>query len=108
MEGRNRDFPCTPVSLHACMSHELLSPYVHACACVCMCSVVSDSATLWTMIHQASLSMGFPRQKYWNGLRFPSLGNLPNPGIEPTSLVSLALARGFFTTVPPGKPFLHI
>ena len=32
--------------------------------------------------HQASLSMGFPRQDYWNGLPFPSLGDLPNPGIE--------------------------
>ena len=42
--------------------------------------------------------MGFSRQEYWSGLPFPSLGDLPNPGIKPVSLVSLALAGGFFTT----------
>ena len=47
---------------------------------------------------QASLSMGFHRQKYWSGLPFTSPGYLPDPGIEP---VSLALAGGFFTTEPP-------
>ena len=35
--------------------------------------------------HQAPLSMGFPRQEYWSGLPFPSLGKLPNPGIQPMS-----------------------
>ena len=44
----------------------------------------------WTVASQAPLSMGFPRQEYWSGLPFPSLGNLPNPGIEPESP---ALAR---------------
>ena len=43
---------------------------------------------------QAPLSMGFVRQEYWSGLPFPSLRDLPNPGIEP---VSPALAGGFFT-----------
>ena len=46
----------------------------------------------------------FPRQKYKSGLPFPSPGDLPNPGIEPMSLASPALARRFLTTVPPGKP----
>ena len=55
----------------------------------------------WTVASQAPLSMGFPRQEYWNGLPFPSPGDLPDPGIEP---VSPALAGGFFTTKPPGKP----
>ena len=45
--------------------------------------------------------MGFPRQEYWSGLPFPPPGDLPNAGMEPTSL---ALAGGFFTTEPPGKP----
>ena len=63
---------------------------------------MSDSfATPWTVVHQASLSMGFPRQEYWSNLPFPSPGNLPNPGSEPTSP---ALADGVFTTEPPGKP----
>ena len=61
-------------------------------------------ATPWTVAYQDSLSMGFSRQEYWSGLPFPSPGDLPDPGIEPESLVSPALAGGFFTTEPPGKP----
>ena len=41
--------------------------------------------TPWTEAHQAPLSMGFPREEYYSGLPFPSLGELPNPGIEPRS-----------------------
>ena len=52
--------------------------------------------TPWTVDHQAPLSMGFSRQEYWSGLPFP--------GIEPASLMSPALAKGFFTTELPGKP----
>ena len=64
-------------------------------------SVMSDSfVTPWTVAHRAPLSMGFPRQEYWSGLPCPPSGELPNPGVEPTSP---ALARGFFTTEPPGK-----
>ena len=48
----------------------------------------------------APLSMGFPRLKYWSGLSFPSLGNLPNPGIKPASPV---LTGKFFTAELPGK-----
>ena len=66
---------------------------------------MSDSfATPWTIARQAPLSMGFPKQEYWNGLLFPSPGDLPNPGIEPESPVSPALADGVFTTEPLGKP----
>ena len=54
--------------------------------------------TLWTVAHQAPLSMGFPRQEYWSGLPCPPPGDLPNPGIEPKHPVSPALAGGFFTT----------
>ena len=50
--------------------------------------------TPWTVAHQAPLSMGFSRQEYWSGLPFPSSGDLPDPGMEPTSP---ALAGGFFT-----------
>ena len=45
--------------------------------------------------------MGFLRRRYWSGLPFPSLGDLPEPGIKSTSP---AMASGFFTTEPPGKP----
>ena len=51
----------------------------------------------WTVARQAPLSMGFPRQEYWSGLQFPSPRDLPNPGIEAASPVSLALVGGFFT-----------
>ena len=56
----------------------------------------------WTC--QAPPSMGFSRQDYWRGLPFPSLGDFPDPRFEPVSLESPALAVGFFTTVPRGKP----
>ena len=69
-----------------------------------VCSVTSDSATLCAIARQAPLSMGFFRQEYWSGLPFPPPGNLHDPGIEPSSLASLALAGRFFTTEPLGKP----
>ena len=49
-------------------------------------SVVSDSATPWSVALQAPLSMGFPRQEYWKGLSCPPPGDLPDPGIELMSL----------------------
>ena len=55
-------------------------------------------ATLWTIASQAPLSIGFSRQEYWSGLPCTAPGDLPNPGIEPMSLTSLAVAGGFFTT----------
>ena len=58
---------------------------------MCACSIVPDSATLWTVICQAPLSMGFSRQEYYSRLPFPPPGDLPNPGTEPMSLVSPAL-----------------
>ena len=61
-------------------------------------------ANLCTVAHQAPLSMDFSRQEYWSGLPFPTPVGLPNPGIEPKSVESPALAGGFFPTVPPGKP----
>ena len=48
--------------------------------------------------HKAPLSMRCTRQEYWNGLPFPPLGDLPDPGIEPAFLMSPALAGGFFIT----------
>ena len=57
-------------------------------------------ATPWTVACQVPLSVELSRQEYWSGLPFPTLGDLPNPGIK---AVSPALADGFFTTVPPEK-----
>ena len=51
--------------------------------------------------------MEFSRQEYWSGLPLPSPGDLLDPGIEPVSLASPALAERFFTTRSPGKPVLE-
>ena len=77
---------------------------LYACA-LCVCSVMSNSfATLWTVASQAHLSMKFSRQEHWSGLPFLPPGDFPHPRIKPTSHTSPALAGGFFTTMPPGKP----
>ena len=62
--------------------------------------------TPWTVAHQASLSIGFPREEYWSGLPISSPGDLPDPGVEPRPP---ALAGRFVTTgPPPGKSLLKI
>ena len=61
-------------------------------SCIWLC------VTLWTVACQVPLSMRFSRQEYWNGLPCPPPGDRPDPGIEPMSLFSPALAGGFFTT----------
>ena len=66
-------------------------------ACMLNCfSCIWLFATLWTVAHQAPLSMGFYRQEYWSGLPCPPPGDLSNPGIEPLFLMSLALAGKLF------------
>ena len=64
-------------------------------------SVAQSCPTLvtpWAVAHQAPLSMEFSRQNCWSGLPCPPPGDIPYPGIEPTYLMFLALADGFFTT----------
>ena len=79
------------------------------CVCVCVCVHTQSLSHVWlfvvpwTVACQAPLSTGFFRQEYWSSLPFPTPGDLPDPGIEPTYLVSLALAGRFFTTVAPGQ-----
>ena len=63
-----------------------------------MLSHVQFFVTPWTVAHQAPLSMGFLRQEFWSGLPCPPPGDLPDPRVEPTSLMSSALADRFFTT----------
>ena len=64
-------------------------------------SCIQLFAAPWTVACQAPLFMGFPMQEYWIRLPFPPPRDLPNSGVEPKSP---ALASGFFTTEPPGKP----
>ena len=73
----------------------------------CVLSLLSGVplfVTLWTVAGQAPLSVGFSRQDYWSGLPCPPPGDLCNPGIEPMSLMSLALQAASLPTEPPGKP----
>ena len=76
--------------------------------CVCVCahsfSHVQLIVTPRTVARQVPLSIGFSRQEYWSEQPFPSPGDLPDPGMEPMSLVSPALVGGFFTTELPEKP----
>ena len=71
------------------------------CACVLSHSLVSDSKIPWTVAHQAPLSVGFPRPKYFTELSFSSPGYIHDPRIEPESP---ALAGEFSTTEPLKKP----
>ena len=64
-------------------------------------SRVQPFASPWTVVYQASLSMEFPKQEYWNGLPFPSPADLPDPGIEPRSPT---LQADTLPSEPPGKP----
>ena len=67
--------------------------------------VMSDSVSPWTIAHQATLSMEFFRQEYWSGLRFPSPGDLLNPGIK---LRSSALQADSLPSEPSGRSQLYI
>ena len=64
---------------------------------VLICSVMSDSATPWTVAHQVHLSMEFPKREYRGGLPCSPPGDLPDPDTESVSLTSPALTGGFFT-----------
>ena len=87
--------------------HFLATGYWHCCPLLDLnladithisISRVQLFATPWTVAPQASLSMGIPRQESWSGLPFPTPGDLPDLGIEPTSLEAPALTGEFFTT----------
>ena len=73
-------------------------------ACVRSRSAVAQSVTPWRVVHQAPLSMGFPRQECWSGLPFPSARNLPDSDWTQVFCVC-CIAGGFYTTVLPGKPW---
>ena len=94
--------PCfhRPHSLHCLRkSHRCVADAPSSCACAL--SRVWLFAIPWTVAHQAPLSMGFSRQKYWSGLPFPS-GVIPDPGIEP----GLLHCRQFLYHWATWKPYL--
>ena len=73
------------------------------CSISQLCPTLCNPRVLGSSVRQVPLYMEFFRQGYWSGLPFPSPGTLSNPGIEPVSPVSSAMAGRFFTTQPPGK-----
>ena len=87
----------SPSALNLSQPQGHISHCMHACM-VSRFSCVWLFATLWIITHQAPLSKGFSKQECWSGLPCPPPGGLPDPGIKPTSLMSPALASGFFTT----------
>ena len=83
------------LDIHKSLTHaSMLSHF----SCIRLCVI------LWTVAHQAPLSMGFSRKEYWSVLPCPPPGDLPDPGIEPVPLKSSAFEGGFFTTSVPEKP----
>ena len=88
--------PCTITREEPRSSQLQKSP--NSCVRVLSHSVVSDPCNPITIACQAPLSTGFSKQEYWSGQSFPPPGDLPNLGIEPTSLTSPALAGRFFPT----------
>ena len=97
--------PTVPRGLYSCVRvcvhvYAVMSDSASVCVCVYTHthSLMSDSSTPWTVACQVPLSMEFSRQEHWRRLPIPSLGDLPDPGIELKFLASLALAGVFFTT----------
>ena len=71
--------------------------HMHACT-LSHLSCVQFFETAWTVAHKSPVSIGFFRQEYWSGLLWPPPGDLPDPGIEPVSPMSLEWAGRFVTT----------
>ena len=98
LRGRGASFPAS------FRDDVLLQGTLGSCVCACMLSCfrrVQFLATPRTIARQAPLSLGFSRQEYWSGLPCPPLGDLPNPGIKPTSP---ALQADSLPAEPPEKP----
>ena len=80
------------------MMLNILMVMLHVCLVAQSCPTLCESAAC-----QVPLSMEFSRQEYWSKLPFPTLGDLPDPGIKLVSLPTPVLAGQFFTTEPPGN-----
>ena len=75
-----------------------LPPFRQQWGYTCGFSHAQLCVTPWTVALQAPLSVGFSGQEHWSGFPCPPPGHLPDPGVQPASLRSPALAGGFFTT----------
>ena len=91
-------------SIHVMVSNDICfctsAAIIRVCVCVCVCVCTQSCLILFDLMdcsHQAPLSVEFPRQEYWSGLPFPPPRDLPNSGIEPTSLAPPSLVGRCFT-----------
>ena len=98
-------FQCTGTSF-PWINLFLIFHSLDAIVCVFLLSCVLFFATSWTVACQAPVE--FSRPEYWSQLPFPTTGDLSDLGIKPISHASSALAGGFFTTAPPGKPQMRL
>ena len=110
--SRREHWSGVPVMAHFSIIYNILlfiftRIYKRACVSAKLLQYVWLCVTRWTVAHQAPLSMGFSRQEYWSGLPCIPPGNFPDPGIEPKSLTSPALAGRFFTTRAPWKALVR-
>ena len=97
-------FFCLYVCLHLFWFIIWFTVCCSSCCCLVAMSYLTLFVTQWTVAWQVPLSMGFPRQEYWNHLPFPSPGDFPDPGIEHVSCIG----RGFFTSEPPGTLLYYL
>ena len=99
--------PRTRISVHKSKSTKSDGAWWGSCLglCACVLNYVRLFVTPWVVARQAPLSAGFARQEYWGGLPFPSLGDLPTPGIKPASP---ALQADCLLLSHLGSPFIHI
>ena len=102
--NRSIQYHLSKTDVVSALSYRLSRLYASMLSCF---SRVQLCETLWTVACQAPLSVGFYRQEYWSGLPFPPPGDLPNPGVEPMSLMSPALAGRFLTTLAPPANILE-
>ena len=82
-----------------CNKVKTKTPTTSLCMCAQLCL---------PLLNHMDCNLGFPRQECWSGLPFPTPGDLPHPGVEPTSLASPTWVGSLFTTVPPGKPMTSL
>ena len=102
--GPRCSYPTPPPVTLGSRARPLLQPHPRCESEVAqLCSTLCDPVDC--SLHQAPLFMGFFRQEYWSGLRFPSPGDLPNPGMEPSSP---ALQADSLPSEPQGKPNLKL
>ena len=101
--GSSRPWDQTRISCSSCIGGRLFTTEPPGKPiCIYVCSVIQLCSTLWAPV-DCSLSASSVNGIFWSRLPFPIPGDHPDPGIKPASP---ALAGGFFTTGPPGKPYM--